>query len=143
MKISTRPLLLVLATAAIVFCAAMPAAAYNNRNRTVKPPEPKPAVAFTGTVKQVITNSLPYKIVVDGKSNSSNKNAPKGSVTFDVQGTCQINKGDGSGTGKFSDIQIGQTVAISYSSEGTAQYSAQSINLSAKPATTSSAAKKK
>ena len=122
-------------SALIFHCAAAPVNAYWSRNRTIKPKEGKPAVAFTGTVKQIITNALPYKIVVDGSSNATGPDAPKGSVTFDVQATCNIMKSEGTGAGTFADIKVGQKVSVGFFAEGAGQFEAQSVTLTAKPAT--------
>ena len=138
---------LFLVLAFVLFISAGTASAYN-RSRTTKGTitKGKPAVAFTGTVKEIITNSLPYQIVVDGASNSDSKDAPKkGSVTFDVQGSCHI-KASGGSSGNFSDIKVGERIGISYSGgRDGGKYQAHSIDLDPKADTSTkdTAAKKK
>ena len=100
------------------------------RNRKLAVVKGKPPVEFVGTIKQIITNSLPYQITVDGSSNSDSKDAPKGSVTFDVQASCHIKAGGGK-SGSFGDLKVDQRVGLSYALEAGKHFQATTIDLDA------------
>ena len=116
----------VLLAAALI---ARSADAYRTRHREIKVVKGKPPVEFTGTIKQILTNTLPYQIIVDGSSNSGVKDAPKGKVAFDVQATCRIESDGGKETGSFADLKTGKRIAVSYIEEVGTHFEAETIRL--------------
>jgi hypothetical protein len=133
----------VLLIIAAIIAAGSAGAASKGKLRKGEIVKGKPAILFVGEIKQIVTNTLPFQIVVDGTSNSSVKDPPKGSVTFDVQASCRIKSDGGKTTGKFSDLQKGQRIAISYAEEVGSHFAAQAIDLDAPAAPAKTETKKK
>jgi hypothetical protein len=92
----------------------------------------KPPVEFTGAITSVATNTLPYEITVKGSSNSNQRNAPKGTATFEIASACRIKNADGS-AGSFGDLATGRSIGISYSRGIGGAYEANAIDLNPAP----------
>lgn len=132
---------------AIIFLigGTLPASAYR-RGRTIRPKITKgaPTLAFVGSISAV--DATGRTITVSGSSNETKaKNAPSGTVTFQVDPLCYIKAADGSSS-TFASLQSGQSVSIVYSAMSAGSethYTAKSIDLGTKAKPATSTTKKK
>ena len=140
MKTFVRSILCIALGGAFFVAGTGPAAA---RSRTLKPviTKGKPAIEFSGSITEV--NATARQITVSGSSNDEKKDAPTGTVVFNVSPSCFIKSSTGQ-SGSFNDLQSGKSVAISYALEANKHYGARSIRLDpAEPAADTPTKKKK